>query len=112
MKSNKGLRASSDVFGPEDLLRKAAKLEPIKKSGKEKRAFIRELDDDDDFDLKQLHKKESVLDYFDDGSEVDDGVDNEDEWEEMDEDDADDLNEDWEEDWTEDSDAGTDRAVD
>ncbi|MDL2230604.1 hypothetical protein LJB87_02290 [Alistipes sp. OttesenSCG-928-L06] len=98
MKSNGTPRVTTDSFGPEDTLRKAAKLPPLKKSGKEKQSFYREMEeDDDDFDLKSLHKRESVLDYYDDNDE-----DTEDEWEEMDEDDADDLDEDWEEEWTED----------
>lgn len=93
MKSNDHLRGNAASGGAEDTLRKAAKLEPIKKSGKEKRAYIRELDDGE-IELS-YRKRDSVLDYFDDGEDTD----TEDEWEEMDEDD-DNLSDDWEEDWT------------
>ncbi len=92
MKSNGNLRANAASGGAEDTLRKAAKLEPIKKSGKEKRAYIRELDDGD-LELS-FQKRDSILDYFDD----DEPADTEDVWEEMDEDD-DNLPDDWEEDW-------------
>ena len=96
MKSNNDLRGRNG-FGSEDLLRKAAKLEPIKKSGKEKHAMARELDEEEDDLELNFHKRESVLDYYDDGEEEADFADTEDEWEEMDEND-DDLDDDWEED--------------
>jgi hypothetical protein len=92
MKSNDRLRANAVLAGPEDTLRKAAKLEPVKKGGKEKRAYIRELDDGE-LELT-YRKRDSVLDYFDDGENTD----TEDVWEEMDEND-DNLPDDWEEDW-------------
>jgi hypothetical protein len=92
MKSNGNLRTNTASAGTEDTLRKAAKLEPIKKSGKEKRAYIRELDDGD-LELS-FRKRDSVLDYFDD----EESADTEDTWEEMDEND-DNLPDDWEEDW-------------
>ncbi len=93
MKSNGNLRANAASGGAEDTLRKAAKLEPIKKSGKEKRAYIRELEDGD-LELS-FHKRESVLDYFDD----EEGSDTGDVWEEMDEDD-DNRPDDWDDGWT------------
>ena len=97
MKANGNLRSHTDTFGTEDMMRKASKLEPMKKSGKEKNTYFREIEEDDEaLDLMDYKKRESVLDYFDDGEDTD----TEDEWEEMDEDDADDLDEDWEEDWT------------
>ncbi len=67
MKSQKDLRSKPAAAGSEDSLRKAAKLEPIRKNGKEKRAFIHELDEDDDEPM--LHRRESVLDYFGDDEE-------------------------------------------
>ncbi len=56
----KGFR-SSDA---EETLKKAIKLEPIKKSGKERHQMMDEMDDDIEMDYR---KRESVLDYFDDG---------------------------------------------
>ena len=54
----------------EDLLRRAAKLSPIKKSGKDKRTIYSQMDDDEaDAELLALRKQESVLDYFDDEQE-------------------------------------------
>lgn len=67
MKSTKDLRATSK---PEDSLRKAAKLEPIKKSGKERHQMLEELDDDD-VELETYKKRESILDYFEDDEEED-----------------------------------------
>ncbi len=92
MKPNGHLRGNAASDGAEDTLKKAAKLEPIKKSGKEKRAYIRELEDGE-LELT-YRKRESVLDYFDD----EENPDTEDVWEEMDEND-DNLPEDWAEEW-------------
>ena len=55
----------------EDAIRKPAKLEPARKSGKERHTLYGNIDDESDdwsenYDYK---KKESVLDYFDDGSD-------------------------------------------
>ena len=96
MKSNGNFRKGPESFGPEDALQKAAKLAPAKKSGKEKQSLYRSLDEgnDEDYDFKSLQKRESILDYYDDG------IDTEDEWEEMDEDDASDLEEDWADEWS------------
>lgn len=52
-----------------DLMKKAVKLAPNKKSGKEKHTLYRGLnnmDDDDDDDLELYTKRESILDYYDD----------------------------------------------
>lgn len=96
MKSNKNFRASATHgLEPEDLVRRAAKLEPNKKSGKQHRAIYKELDDAEDEDeLLNYKKKESTFDYFDDGSdeeyddeEYDEEYDDDDEYE----DDEDDL---------------------
>ena len=100
MKSNGNLRKAADSFGPEDTLHKATKLPPLKKSGKEKQSYYRELDDDEeDLDLKALHKRESVLDYFDDAEEDPDAEEwyDEDEEESGFEEDWDESDEDWEE---------------
>ncbi len=50
-------------------MKRAAKLDPIKKSGKERHALYSRLDDDEDFELQSLRKRESAFDYFDDGEE-------------------------------------------
>lgn len=74
MKSTKDFRPGSD-----DNIKKATKLEPIRKSGKERHALFKSLDqdDDEDADIKALHKRDSILDYMDDdddqqGDEYDD----------------------------------------
>ena len=48
MKSTHVFRNKAHDSEPEDSLKRAAKLEPIKKSGKEKRAIYSRLDEDDD----------------------------------------------------------------
>ena len=94
MKSIKDFRGKQQSFDSEDSMRRASKLEPIKKSGKEKHSLYSRLDDDDDDDdveLRSLRKRESAYDYFDDGEEsdeeFDDDLDDEDdeEWDEEDE---------------------------
>ena len=72
MKSPHVFRNKAHDSEPEDSLKRAAKLEPIKKSGKEKRAIYSRLDEDDDDELLSFKKRESVLDYFDDGEEEQD----------------------------------------
>ena len=47
MKSNRGFRHKASDGGSEDLLRRAAKLSPIKKSGKDKRTIYSQMDDDE-----------------------------------------------------------------
>ena len=75
-------------------MRRASKLEPIKKSGKEKHSLYSRLDDEDedeDAELRSLRKRESAYDYYDDGEEsddeeADDDLDDEDEeWDDEDE---------------------------
>lgn len=94
MKSIKDFRSKQQSFDSEDSMRRASKLEPIKKSGKEKHSLYSRLDDDDDDDdveLRSLRKRESAYDYFDDveesDEEFDDDLDDEDdeEWDEEDE---------------------------
>lgn len=91
MKSIKDFRSKQQSFDSEDSMRRASKLEPIKKSGKEKHSLYSRLDDDDDAELRSLRKRESAYDYFDDGEEsdeeFDDDLDDEDdeEWDEEDE---------------------------
>lgn len=80
MKSNNGLREYGMNTDPEEV-KKTVKLKPIKKSGKEKHTIYKDIDDDeDDLDLINYKKRESVLDYYDDGEEdYDDEYDDEDE---------------------------------
>ena len=70
MKTNKGFRDENHA----DELRKAKRLEPIHKSGKERHTIYRELDDEED-DAGNIvfpatgsarPKRESAFDYFDD----------------------------------------------
>ncbi len=56
MKTSKGVRDT-------DELRKAKKLEPLHKSGKERHTLYRSMDDEDD-ELPRP-KRESALDYLD-----------------------------------------------
>ena len=67
MKSTKDFRTA----GGDDTTRKATKLVPIRKSGKERHSLYKSLGDDeeDDAELLTLRKRESVLDYLDDGDE-------------------------------------------
>lgn len=67
MKSTKDFRTA----GGDDTTRKATKLDPIRKSGKERHSLYKSLGDEeeDDAELLALRKRESVLDYLDDGEE-------------------------------------------
>lgn len=69
MKSTNTPRNKNRDFDSEDSMKRAAKLDPIKKSGKERHALYSRLDDDEDFELQSLKKRESAFDYFDDGDE-------------------------------------------
>lgn len=63
MKTQKGIREHDA-----DELRKAKRLEPIRKSGKERHSLYRAIDDDDEVE-ELLPRRESVLDYLDDEEE-------------------------------------------
>lgn len=94
MKSTKDFRSKINDFGTEDLIKKPAKLEPIKKSGKEKRTIYSSLELDDEEEVL-LKKRESILDYFDDGeSDEDDAQQEDDEFDEEDEFDEDEYEDD------------------
>lgn len=97
MKATKDFRGRGGDFGSEDSGKRAAKLDPIKKSGKERHALYSQIDEDEDMELLQVRKKDSILDYFDDGEEEDD----------LDEDDE--LDEDEEEAWEDDEEEEDDR---
>ena len=60
MKTQKGIREHDA-----DELRKAKRLEPIRKSGKERHSLYRSIDEEDDEDLLGTTRRESVLDYLD-----------------------------------------------
>lgn len=69
MKSQKGLKVKEHPSDSYDVIRKPAKLEPARKSGKERHSIFGIIDDDADELEEEFRKRESVLDYFDDGEE-------------------------------------------
>jgi len=56
-----------------DEMRKAKRLAPRNKSGKERHALYASLDDEEQEDDYYVPARESALDYFDDENENDDG---------------------------------------
>ena len=64
MKTPKGIREHDA-----DELRKAKRLDPIRKSGKERHSFYRSIDEEDDEYLLGTTRRESVLDYLDEGDD-------------------------------------------
>ena len=64
MKTPKGIREHDA-----DELRKAKRLDPIRKSGKERHSLYRSIDEENDEDLLGTTRRESVLDYLDDQDE-------------------------------------------
>ena len=62
MKTQKGMRDQEA-----DDLRKAKRLEPMRKSGKERHALYRSIDEEEEEEL--MPRRESVLDYLDDQDE-------------------------------------------
>ncbi|MCD7969845.1 MAG: hypothetical protein LUF87_05775 [Alistipes sp.] len=70
MKATKGSRIQGFDHAGDDVIKKAVKLAPIKKSGKERHMIYSSLEDEDeDPELMAYAKRESVLDYFDDEEE-------------------------------------------
>lgn len=66
MKTQKGFRKENST----NELRKSKRLEPMVKSGKERYHLYRDIDNgDSDEELTLIPKRESVLDYFDDGDD-------------------------------------------
>ena len=63
MKTQKGIREHDA-----DELRKAKRLEPIRKSGKERHALYSSFDEEDKEEILPL-RRESVLDYLDEEEE-------------------------------------------
>lgn len=67
MKSNRDFKVKNPTSDRDDFLRKPAKLEPARKSGKEKAHYTGPDEEDDlEAELEMIGKRESVLDYFDD----------------------------------------------
>lgn len=64
MRTQKGIREHDA-----DELRKAKRLDPIRKSGKERHSLYRSIDEEDDEDLLGTTRRESVLDYLDEGDD-------------------------------------------
>ena len=62
MKTQKGIREHEA-----DELRKAKRLEPMRKSGKERHSLYRSIDVEEEEEL--MPRRESVLDYLDDQDE-------------------------------------------
>ena len=62
MKTQKGIREHEA-----DELRKAKRLEPMRKSGKERHSLYRSIDEEEEEEL--MPRRESVLDYLDDHDE-------------------------------------------
>ena len=62
MKTQKGIREHEA-----DELRKAKRLEPMRKSGKERHSLYRSIDEEEEEEL--MPGRESVLDYLDDQDE-------------------------------------------
>ena len=62
MKTQKGIREHEA-----DELRKAKRLEPMRKSGKERHSLYRSIDEEEEEEL--MPRRESVLDYLDDQDE-------------------------------------------
>lgn len=60
MKTQKGIREHDA-----DELRKAKRLEPIRKSGKERHSLYSSIGEEDDEVFMPYVKRESVLDYLD-----------------------------------------------
>ena len=64
MKTPKGIREHDA-----DELRKAKRLDPIRKSGKERHSLYRSIDEEDDENLLGTTRRESVPDYLDEGDD-------------------------------------------
>lgn len=62
MKTQTGIREHET-----DELRKAKRLEPMRKSGKERHSLYRSIDEEEEEEL--MPRRESVLDYLDDQDE-------------------------------------------
>ncbi len=68
MKSHTDIKSKESVADTDDAIRKPSRLDPIRKSGKERHSLYDELDEEEG-ELDYRGKRESVLDYFDDGED-------------------------------------------
>ena len=67
MKSGKEFRGPhGGMPSPEDSFRRAQRLEPNKKNGKERHTLLGDLDMDEEMELDNYKKRESAFDYLDD----------------------------------------------
>ncbi|HIY68015.1 MAG TPA: hypothetical protein H9828_01200 [Candidatus Alistipes intestinigallinarum] len=64
MKTQKGIREHDT-----DELRKAKRLEPLRKSGKERHTLYNKFEEEDEGEDYSYAKRESALDYLDDEEE-------------------------------------------
>lgn len=64
MKTQKGIREHDT-----DELRKAKRLEPLRKSGKERHTLYNKFEEEDEDEDYSYAKRESALDYLDDDEE-------------------------------------------
>lgn len=64
MKTQKGIREHDT-----DELRKAKRLEPLRKSGKERHTLYNKFEEEDEDEDYSYAKRESALDYLDDEEE-------------------------------------------
>lgn len=67
MKSNRDFRGRQNHGGPDDL-KKSVKLQPARKSGKERSGYLSLYEEEDEIESYK-DKQESVFDYFDDEDE-------------------------------------------
>jgi len=65
MKTSKGIRREHDA----DELRKAKRLEPMQKSGKQRHTIYSRIDEEEDEELMPRPRRESALDYLDEDEE-------------------------------------------
>ncbi len=66
MKSERDFRGKAGHLHTADTLKRAVKLDPVKKSGKERHSLYEELEEDSQEGFNAgYRKRESILDYFD-----------------------------------------------
>ncbi len=68
MKAVKNFRRSG-AADAEEVFKRATKLAPNRKSGKERHSLYAQFDDEEDAAFDYQAKQESVLDYYDDTEE-------------------------------------------
>ena len=68
MKADRNFRRNGSADA-EEVFKRATKLAPNRKSGKERHSLYRSIDEEEDAAFGYKAKQESVLDYYDDGEE-------------------------------------------